>query len=152
MMLSEKSGSSQEAASGAVPQEHALGCAVACVAYRLGLSYRGALALFDQRESAWLRGYYCPEVVAALSRGGARYHFTEYQDALHSEALALPGAIVFVEPCDEYPAGHYMIRAGDGWMNSWINFPQMIPVEAGIQAKLPGKVSYVIYPADQAME
>src|SRR5262249_20075062 len=132
----------------AVRQEHTLGCGVACVAFRCGLTYRKALTLFDRREHAWIRGYFCEELVAALGRAGLDYDYVpfapdEFPD--HRAFLQAEGTIAFVEPSEAYPMGHYLIRHRGRWMNSWLNFPMMLPVEAGFQARIPGKPSYIVF-------
>jgi hypothetical protein len=132
----------------AVAQEHALGCAVACVASRCGVTYARAHWLFATKENAWVRGYYCSEVVDALARAGYRYAFESFVEASHSTLLERPGTIVFVGPCARYPAGHFLIRWRDGWMNSWLNYPQMIPIEAGFASAVPGPIQFVMFEAE----
>ncbi len=129
----------------AVSQEHPLGCAVACVAFRLGIPYADALACFSTRKNAWTRGFFCAEVVAALDRAGLRYAWETFDPAKHERVIEKNGTIVFIDPCEAYPSGHYLIRSAYGWMNPWANFPLMIPAEAGFQEMLPGKIVYVIF-------
>jgi hypothetical protein len=126
----------------AVPQQHALGCSVACVAARCGLTYREALALFEHPEQAWTRGYDCSEIVAALARAGLHYAFDRIDPDSGHDLLSTPGTIVFIEPGPAYPAGHYLLRTERGWMNSWSNFPNMIPVESSFVPELPGRPAY----------
>jgi hypothetical protein len=128
-----------------ISQEHTLGCAVACVAYRLGISYSEALSRFRDPQNAWKRGYYCGEVVEALKQGGLLYQFSEYTGNQLSAFLEREGTFVFLEPNVEYPSGHYLIRTAAGWMNPWTNFPQMIPVQSAIVESLPGRVAWVIF-------
>ena len=128
-----------------VSQEHAMGCGVACVAARCGVSYQTALDFFERREFAWTRGYYCVEVVKALAKFGFKYAFKAYVPVKDVSLARVVGTIVFVEPCHAYPAGHYLVRTETGWMNPWSNFPQMVPVKASVQKKLAGKISYLVY-------
>jgi hypothetical protein len=128
----------------AVAQRHPLGCAVACVAALSGTSYDEALRLFDQPELAWTRGFYCSEVAYAVNRSGREYIFEVYDANRHSPFLKKIGTIVFVESCLTYPAGHYLLRAEQGWMNPWSNFPEMIEVKARFETELPGQIAYVI--------
>src|SRR3989338_11081952 len=60
-------------------------------------------------------------------------------------SLKKEGVIVFIEKGKKYPLGHYLIRTKRGWMNPWINFPNISPVKSGFQNKLPAKVQWVIY-------
>ena len=129
----------------AISQEHSLGCAVACVASRCGLAYREALGLFEQPELAWIRGFYCVEVVEALRRGGLNYRLSGFIAEVHAVELLKIGTIVFVSRSELYPFGHYLVRAAEGWMNSWINFPEMISIQAGFQRSLPGAAEYILY-------
>lgn len=122
-----------------------MGCAVACVASRCGMSYRQALLLFARKDLAWLRGYYCGEVTAALSKAGFIYSYKKFDPLSHSLLLSKSGTLVFVEPNSKYPAGHYFLQVNPGWMNPWSNYPHMTPVRASIQKKLDGKISYVIF-------
>jgi len=55
------------------------------------------------------------------------------------------GAIVFVERSKKYPAGHYLIKTKKGWMNPWINFPNISSAKSGFQKVLPGKAQWIIY-------
>ena len=130
-----------------VPQEHPLGCAVACVASLAELSYASALRLFDEAEHAWTRGYYCSEVTSALRKLGFDYSYKVYDPLLHKRFLNHAGTIVFIGACKAYPSGHFLLRSDEGWMNSWANFPRMIAVDAGFQQVLPARVAYVIYPS-----
>ncbi len=129
-------------------QEHALGCAVACVAFRCGVPYKKAITLFKERSHAWTRGYYCEEVVYALKKAGFDYSFAAFEPLSfpdHREFLKSEGTIAFVEPSAIYPVGHYLIRHGGRWMNPWLNHPQLVPVEAGFQIKMPGRASYIVF-------
>jgi hypothetical protein len=122
-----------------------MGCAVACVAFRCGISYTRAHRLFSQRELAWPRGYYCGDVVAALAAAGYDYAFAVFDEAIHAPLLKVRGSIVFIDSCAAYPAGHYLIRAERGWMNPWTNFPRMLPVRAGFRRRLNDRVGYILF-------
>ena len=100
--------------------------------------------LFAEPSHAWRRGYYCAEVVEALAMSGRRYDFFLYDPVLHSPILKVEGTIVFVGPCESYPAGHYLVRARQGWMNPWINFPWMLRVAEGFESELVAEPSYVL--------
>lgn len=130
-----------------VAQENPLGCAVACVASLCHLSYQEALLLFENPENAWVRGFYCEEVMAALSKMKLSYDFSFYDHFKHRSSIHQPGILVFIEPCPLYPAGHYFLRVQGGWMNPWSNFPQMRPVISEIQTELPGRISHVLFPS-----
>ena len=123
-----------------------MGCAVACVASQCGLDYTQALRLFEQEKYAWTRGFYCTEVVEAFAKAGRKYDFAVFRASKHREILEVPGTVLFLDPSDQYPSGHYVLRIEDGWMNPWVNFPQMNPVRAAVVHELAGKVGYVVFP------
>ncbi len=122
-----------------------MGCAVACVASLLNITYSQAHALFTERENAWTRGFYCSEVVQALAQIGQEWNFKKFDPAEHLPLALRKGTIVFIAANSNYPMGHFLLRKKTGWMNPWSNFPQMIPVEAAIQEDLPGEISYLIF-------
>ena len=128
-----------------VTQKHPAGCAVACVAYTLNRSYDASLRLFDRSNQAIDRGFLCSEIVLALERGGRTFSFCKKTkcDASYKQ----PGVIVFIARSQKYPIGHFLVRTEDGsWMNSWINFPCIVPAASGFQSKLPGTAQWIIYP------
>ncbi len=122
-----------------------MGCGVACVASRCGVSYSKALEWFEHPEHAWTRGYYCEEIVATLARAGFEYTFAAFNSREHHLLLNREGTLVFQAPSDEYPHGHYFLRARGGWMNPWSNYPNMIPINSGFQPTIKGIVSFVVY-------
>lgn len=127
-----------------IAQEDFSGCAVACVAALLEVSYQCALAHFEHSEYATLRGYYCKEVIAALEHAGVNATLKYVKPRL-IPGLNKPGTIVFVAKGGMYPNGHYLLRLEDGWMNSWVNFPRMEPAQAGMQTELPGRPQFAIF-------
>lgn len=131
-----------------VPQEHPMGCAIACVASLCGVSYKTAFTFFTVQEYAWTRGYYCSEIVSAFGKAGHQYKYTKFKPVRDELKALTPGTIVFVDPCKNYPAGHFFARTAKGWMNPWVNFPQMNNIKAEFQETLPGKISYIVYKAD----
>ena len=122
-----------------IAQEHPMGCAVACVASLLGISYRDAWKLFGNPELS-MRGIYCPGICRALGNAGKEYSYSR----LASAEEIKPGAIVFIEKGGKYPCGHYLLKTERGWMNPWINFPNITPAKAGFSKKLPGKPQWVL--------
>lgn len=123
-----------------------MGCAVACVASYCGTDYPAALRLFETDRHAWTRGFYCVEVVEALAKIGQRYTYEAFRSPKHIKILHTPGSILFLAPSERYPSGHYVLRVENGWMNPWVNFPQMNPVRAAEVSDLEGEVAYVVFP------
>jgi len=111
------------------------------------ISYAQALSLFKQKHNAWGRGFYCSEIVEALSKAQHQYKFSAYNSARHLKLAKQVGTIVFVGPSTQYPSGHFLLRVDEGWMNPWSNFPQMCPVRSDVVSKLPGKITYLVYEA-----
>ena len=128
-----------------IVQEHPMGCAVACVASLLGTSYRGALALFNNKSYASTKGYYCKDIGKALKKKRLVYVWKKFSSGSRL-LLNKKGVIVFISRSKKYPAGHYLLKTGRGWMNPWINFPQIAPAKAGFQKRLPGKPQWIMYP------
>jgi hypothetical protein len=129
-----------------VTQQHSAGCAVACVAYALGFSYAKALKLFDKPDNALRRGFYCSDIVKAFAKVGKSYSYCAAK-AGQKKLLTTPFTIVFIARSRKYPIGHYLVRTKKGfWMNPWSNFPCIAPAKSECQKKLPGKVTYIIFP------
>lgn len=129
----------------AVTQEHAMGCAVACTAYILDCSYQNALKLYENPHHAWGKGFYCPEIIAALNKAGIHYQYSRVKSS-RDKQLKIPGTIVFIEKSAKYPVGHFLVRTEDGfWMDPWINLPLISPTRSGFQKKLPGMATYIVF-------
>ena len=129
-----------------VTQEESMGCAVACVAFALGIFYKNSKRLFDKPENALTKGYYCRDIIRALSKKNLNYSFSKVSNQ-NSKLLNGDEAIVFIRRSKKYPAGHYLIKTNNGWMNPWINLPN-IASKSGFQKKLPGEPQWIIYPVN----
>ena len=128
----------------AVTQEHTAGCGIACAASILGITYKNALEYFNKKHVS-RRGYYCNEIVKVLNKNGLNYQYTKINNK-NKRILQKLGVIVFVERSKKYEIGHYVLKTNKGWMDPWINFPDLKPVKAGFEKKLPGTAQWVIYP------
>lgn len=128
-----------------VPQRHACGCAVACVAYILDISYDTALKLFAKPKKAIDQGFLCGEIISALKKGGQTYSYEKVIPS-NKHLLGEPLSIVFIARSKKYPIGHFLVKTkNQSWMNPWINFPYITPAEAGFEERLPGKAEWVVY-------
>ena len=127
-----------------VTQEEPMGCGIACVAVALGKSYQQTKSLFDNPEFASTRGYYCRELIKVLNKKFSNYNFSKANEK-NKNLLMQDRVIVFIERSNKYPAGHYLIKTKKGWMNPWINFPNISPAKSGFQKNLPGKAQWIIY-------
>jgi hypothetical protein len=131
-----------------VIQEDPLGCAVACTAFALSISYKSALRLFKDGEKR-VKNYpdfYCKEIVQILRQSDPSY-IHRYISKKLRQKIYKPGTIVFLRRSKRYPVGHYLCRDKKGWMDPWINTP-LDNRKAGFRKRLPGKPIYVILPLD----
>ncbi len=127
-----------------VRQEDGLGCAVACVAFVLNVSYSEALKLFidGERRAKEKANFYCPEIVKILNNAGLKYKWQKFQDKSREESYR-NGSIVFIKKSEKHPYGHFLVRHNK-WMDPWINLPDK-NIKAGFRDVLPGEPTYLIY-------
>jgi len=126
-----------------IAQEHPMGCAIASTASLLESSYKKTLRLFDKSYTS-TRGYYLKDIIWALKKRGFNYKYSKVTNKT-KRYLEIPGSIVFIRRSKKYPAGHYLLKIKNGWMNHWINYPEINPTKAGVNKKLPGKAQWVLY-------
>ncbi|MFH1694410.1 MAG: hypothetical protein ABH880_01465 [Patescibacteria group bacterium] len=132
----------------AVTQESPMGCAIACCASRAGSSYRKMRALFEGGDiKDWTTGFYTKDIKKALNKVGIPVEGCGAKDWGNKRIPV--GSIVFIERSKKYPAGHFLLKTENGWMDPWINFPHMKPAKSGFRKKLPGKVYWVIDTRDR---
>jgi len=127
-----------------ITQEEFMGCAIACTAFILKLSYQETKLMFENPGNSSTKGFCCEEVVRALQKGGVRYSFDKFGEE-HEDIIDTSNIIVF-DVSSKYPAGHYFAKREDQWMNPWINFPLVMPAKSGFQKYLDGKVKWIIFP------
>ena len=126
-----------------ITQEQTMGCCIACVASLLGLSYKKALELF-RKEYASTRGYYLKDLILALNKKGLKYTYSKF-NGNNKKYLGMLGSIVFVKRSKKYPAGHYLLKTSKGWMNPWINYPNINPAKSGFNKEIPGEIQWILY-------
>lgn len=130
-----------------ITQEEPLGCAVSCVAFLTNVDYKTAKKrYFKDIGDPITKGYLCRDVIMALSLAGMQYQYKR----IKSRRNFSKGTIVFIQNSKKYPMGHYLVKADKGWMNSWINFPNVVNAKSGFENRLPGKSTYAIYPKSNA--
>ena len=81
-------------------QEESMGCAVACVASLLSLTYASARKIFPSPKRAHNIGFYCRDIITAIKRKGKHYSFKKYA----GEQIK-PGTIAFIARSKKYPTG-----------------------------------------------
>src|SRR3989338_8860946 len=128
----------------AIVQEHTMGCGLACVAAAAGVTYDRVLDVVHG-DYAGTRGYYCKDLIDALRILGREYTYGKVPQK-NKHYLRINGVIVFVALSKKNPAGHYLLRTKNGWMNPWINSPEIAPAKAGFQKKLPGTPQWILFP------
>jgi len=126
-----------------IAQEDSMGCAIACVAGLLGISYEDALKIFGLGEAPSC-GIYCRNITSKLKNKGLNYSYGKVINKT-KKYLNVSGTIVFIRRSEEYPYGHYLLRTEEGWMDPWINTPKINPAKAGIRKDLPGEAQWIIY-------
>lgn len=128
-----------------IRQEDLSGCAIACVTFILDTKYAASLKLFENgQKKAYRSGFSRREIVEVLNKAGLKYSCKYVSNKTISKTYK-DKTIVFIERSKNYPMGHYLCRAGKGWMDPWINFPK-ITIKAGYRRRLPGKPIYIIFP------
>ncbi len=131
-----------------VAQEDPLGCAVACIAFVLNISYKNALRLFQDGENRVKSSpdFYCKEIVQVLNKSGLDYSYRYISTKLRHR-IYKQGSIVFIRRSRRYPVGHYLYRVKSAWMDPWINIPST-DRKAGFRKRLPGNPIYAILSED----
>jgi hypothetical protein len=126
-----------------ITQEAPMGCAIACCASLAGLTYEKMLSYFDNGEiKDHTSGFYNKDIVKALSRVGINAKGCSIKK--WGDRKIDDGTIVFIKRSKVYPEGHFLLKTKKGWMNPWINHPNINPAKAGFQTELPGKIDWVI--------
>lgn len=136
-----------------VAQEDVMGCGVACVANRLGISYPQALQLFDRPGDAKTIGYKCKYIVEALRRGGVEARLHHIKPPVRHAIISgshpdIRGVIVLLVRSELYPYQHYLLKMPEGWIDPWINMhddPDIRQARVGVRHVLPGEPYYAIY-------
>jgi len=131
-----------------VRQEDGLGCAVACVAFVLEISYQEALTLFDDGRTRVKSkaNFYCPEIVEILNSKGMNYRWKKLIDTSEKE-INSDYSIVFIKRSKKYPYGHFLARYEGKWMDPWINLPDK-NIKAGFRKVPPTKPTYLVFPVE----
>ena len=126
----------------AVAQDEAMGCGVACVASICGLSYKKTKSSLFYDIGDDRAGYLCKDLVKALRRSGRNYAFAHIKKYEKKGSAYENGAIVYIKEID-----HYLLKTKRGWMDPWVNFPEIgTKIKSGFRKKCPAKPQWIIYP------
>jgi len=133
----------------AIKQKHSSGCGVACTAHILGLSYNKTLSLFkNKKNKAKSEGFLCREIIQVLNRDNKKYQYKYIKKGIKKK-IYQDGVIVYIRKSKKYPAGHYLCRTNNYWMDSWINFQYSQDIKkakAGFRKRLSDRPIYAILP------
>jgi hypothetical protein len=128
-----------------ITQEFDYGCGIACYAFVLGLSYREAAKRLG-KEQAESNRFWVNDLTRALNEAGLKYERKYVKP--HVEPLIYgEGTIVLIGRSKVYPAGHYLARYNNTWMDPWINLPENRHIDqatSGFRKVLPGIPKYAI--------
>lgn len=127
-----------------IRQEDPMGCAVACVAFILNISYKEALGLFKDGEDRVRNkaNFFCPELVKILNGKGLNYKWEKIENNLNE--WNADRSIVFIGKSEKYLYGHFLSGYEKKWMDPWINLPEK-NIRAGFRRKLSGEATYIIH-------
>lgn len=130
-----------------ITQQQDFGCGVACFAFATHLSYEQAVIWLGIKQANSNR-FYVKDFREALVRYGLKFSSKHIKP--HNRHLAYKdGAIVLIRRSKFYPAGHYLVRHNNQWMDPWINLrndKSIAKAKSGFRKRLPGSAMYVLYP------
>lgn len=130
-----------------VTQLDAYGCGLACVSFLARKNYK-QIASLTSKNQAQTKGFNCKKLIGLLSNFGLNYEYKYLKPKLYRK-IYLDGVIVFVKRSKKYPAGHYLARMNNLWMDPWINFDYQAKIKhakSGFRKRLPGKPIYALFP------
>ena len=131
-----------------IKQEDTFGCSVACVANLLNTTYIQARELFEGGQpQAEVKGFLCQEIVDALAKAGVDSYY-ERLDSKSRRKIYKENTIVCIQKNNRFPYGHYLLRSGNGWLDSWNNYPEdkdLKNAKSAFRRRLPGKPTYAIF-------
>jgi len=132
-----------------ITQEFDYGCGIACYASALNISYEQASQRLGLKQSCSTK-FWVKDLTEALNKAGLNYSSKHIKSGSKAPKYA-DGTIVLIRRSKNYPAGHYLIKHNNTWMDPWINLPfnkDINQAKSGFRKRLPGKVMYSIFPID----
>lgn len=127
------------------------GCGIACLANLLNKDYDLIKKDFEKKFYPINRGINIADMVRYLKTHNLDYtskffNTKNYNASDASKYSKISNSITLIVKSEKYPVGHYLLRAKEGWVDSWYNLPSIDNVHAGIRKKLPSNPWYVLYP------
>lgn len=132
-----------------ITQEFDYGCGIACFAFATECTYRQAVKLLGDKQAISTR-FWVKDLAAALNRSGKRYTHKYVKPHLRN-SIYKEGTIILIARSRHYPAGHYLIRHENHWMDPWINLPfdkDIKNAKSGYRKRLPGRPMYLLFPSE----
>lgn len=129
-----------------VAQKDEMGCAIACVANLLKISYESTKRFFNPKFAS-NRGYYCKSIVNALRKSGVHAKYFKVK----TDTKFFDGDIVFLARSNSLPEGHWVLKTNQGWIDPWVNFQKTKKIsnaKAGVVEKLPGNPEWLVRPTN----
>src|SRR3990167_8221270 len=126
-----------------ITQRHLYGCAVACLAFVLQTPYTKALKLLKTKQKIY-KGSSCRELLSILQENSLAYNY-KYLSKKKSWNIGEPLVVVYIKKSKKYPAGHFLVRYRDKWMDPWINFrfgAKEAKAKSGFRKSLPGEPNF----------
>lgn len=125
-----------------VTQEGAMGCAVACTASLLGLTYKDTLKKFkDGKKKHSDIGFYVYDIKKVLADNNLN---PKTYNLSRQKMKFKIGDIIFTKETKDDLLGHYLFKTKKGWMDCWINYPSVIPAKSGYRKRFLGKALWLI--------
>jgi hypothetical protein len=130
-----------------VTQDFSYGCAIACAAFLLNLSYKQTEKLVGEEQAVKER-FWVKDLNEFLNSQDLEYSRKHVKTATR-EQIEGEGTIVLLRRSKLYPTGHYLVRHKNLWMDPWINMKSsgydISKAKSGYRKRLPGKIMYVIH-------
>lgn len=129
-----------------ITQKQDYGCGVACFAFVNDISYEQAEYRLGQ-EQANSNRFYIKDFREALVKCGLNYT-SRHIKSCNQNLIYKEGSVVLIRRSKIYPAGHYLVRHENAWMDPWINLPDdndITNAVSGFRKRLPGCAMYVLF-------
>lgn len=130
-----------------VVQKYDFGCAIACLAFVLDITYDDSAKIVGAKQAGSNR-FYVKDLLKTLNDNRLSYESKHIKPKIRSRIYE-EGVIVLIRRSRHYPSGHYLIRHKSVWMDPWINLPydkDIINAKAGYRKRLPGNPMYALLP------
>ena len=111
------------------------------------VSYKQATKILGKNQSVSNR-FWVKDFTSALNNNGKLYYSKHVKQKIR-RYIYQEVTIVLIRRSKLYPAGHYLVRHQNMWMDPWINLAQCKDInkaKSGYRKRLPGKPMYALLP------